>query len=244
MVPHNKLSRLTSRKWADFLYPIFQDNKEFIDSLKARLKHCKETGVEVYPDKELRLRAFKDCDLDNVKVVIIGQDPYPKKGDAQGVCFALPHGKMTPSMRVIITELCNEYFYSDEQKEKIMLSGNAGDISHWAKQGVLMLNTALTVEQGAASSHLPYWKDFTKDLVEKLSRRNPDIVWLLWGAHARSYVPIIQDFKAVLETPHPMNEIYRAGKGGFYGSDVFIKTNILLKELDKDDILWFNHFLI
>jgi len=236
-----QLQQRTSERWADFLYPIIEDNKEDLVALSNKIAEARELGIESYPTKEKRFRAFEECDFDNTKVVILGQDPYPTPDVAQGLCFSLPETFMTPSMRVILKEMLTNAG-QEERFEELVKHPSAGNWEHLPGQGVLLLNTALTVQEKAAGSHLDHWKNFTLDLITKLSEEKPDLIWVLWGNYAKSYKKNISQSKAILESPHPMNEIYRGGKGGFYGTEHFKKINQQLPEEEK--IQWINDLLI
>lgn len=168
------------------------------------------------------------------------QMPYPTPGHAQGLCFSLPEGHMTPSMRIILKEVLTN-LGQEERYEELVKHPSAGNWEHLPSQGVLLLNTALTVQEKAAGSHTDYWKGFTDSLITKLSTERPDLIWVLWGNHAKSYKKNIIKSKAILESPHPMNEIYRGGNGGFYGTEHFKKINQQLTEDNK--ISWLNPLL-
>lgn len=186
--------------------------------------------VKVYPSKTNIFRAFNDCSLQDIKVVIIGQDPYPNKykgiPSACGLCFATENGYINPSLRIIFKEL-NRTFYKTNTGE---------DLIKWAPQGVLMLNTSLTVEEGKPNSHSKLWFNFTKHLVTSLSKTKPDLVWLLMGKNAQELKKDLID-GYIIETVHPMVDIY-SGKNTFVGSNAFKKVNEVLDRLNKNKIDW------
>lgn len=219
------ITERTTEKWGKILDPLLTKHKEDLKLIQQ--------SADILPPKELRFRAFKECDVDKAKVVIIGQDPYPRPGDAQGLCFSLPEGRNTPSMRVILKEICDN---TRNDYDALRTHPRAFSWEHLPKQGVLLLNTALTVERGNANSHSAYWKGFTEDLVKELSEQRPDLIWVLWGNNAKKLKPHITKAKEILEAPHPMVEIYSGGKGGFYGCKHFSKIN---KLVDKP-IDWIN----
>lgn len=181
----------------------------------------------------------------DVKVVILGQDPYPTPGDAIGLSFVPGTGKVPVSLRNIYKEVTN----STEEENP--------DITKWTEQGVFLLNTALTVETGKAGSHLKYWEEYTKQVVRHLSRVSP-CIWILWGAKAQQYrnciykpflvrgydrntiedLPITPDNNYILMAPHPAAEAYAGGNAGFFGCDHFYQTNAVLRLRGKEEIIW------
>lgn len=221
------LTDRTSKDWAEILNPLIEKHKKDLINIRS--------DDEVFPSKELRFRAFKECDLTDANVVIIGQDPYPKRGDAQGLCFSLPEGRSSPSMRIILREMCDN---TNQNYEALRTHPRAFSWEHLPQQGVLLLNTALTVVEGRAGSHSKYWKGFTEDLVETLSEARPDLIWVLWGNHAKALEPHIKESKAILKAAHPMAEQY--GSGGFLGTNHFSKINDML----DDPIDWINPELL
>lgn len=166
------------------------------------------------PSKELIFCVF-EMPVEKVNVVILGQDPYPKKKDAVGLAFATSLDNNKPaSLRIIEKELGKEV---------------PNDLSTWVEQGVLLLNTALTVEIGTPDSHSEYWKPFMQLLIANLSNVKPEIVWLLWGKKAQSFEQYIHPHSCTLTAGHPATEIYKPGSGSFLGCNHFHKTNIILK---------------
>ena len=202
----------------------------------ANLREIKE----IYPPKELVFRAFKETLYSNVKVVMIAMDPYNNDPfAADGLAFsnsrAIPF-KISPSLRIILEEIDNEY---PEWKDSIE-NGKLGgvDLSRWAKQGVFLYNTALTVEKGNPGSHIKMWELFTSSVIEALNKKN-DLVWILLGREARKFKSkITNPSHAVLEAPHPAAEAYSGGTAGFYGSGIFRKANEELKARNKSIIYW------
>lgn len=183
----------------------------------------------IYPPGDSIFAAFDACSFDNIKVVIIGQDPYHRLGQANGLCFSVGKGvKIPPSLRNIYLEL-----KSDIGK---VIPDN-GDLSHWAKQGVLMLNATLTVKAKTPGSHQKKgWEEFTDTVIEKINNQKEDVVFLLWGAYAQKKGAVIdKDRHCVLSSPHPSP--FSAHKG-FLGNKHFSKTNEYLMEKGMDPINW------
>ena len=185
----------------------------------------RRTVTTVFPSENLVFNAFNSTDFNQVKVVIIGQDPYHGMGQAHGLCFSVPDGiSLPPSLKNIYQELELEYGV------KMPESGN---LQYWANQGVFLLNTLLTVEQGSPLSHAQIgWESFTKICIQLLSKHRNNVVFLLWGSHAQKLSQYIDNQKhLVLKTVHPSPlSAYR----GFVGcnhfkmaNDYLIKHNLL-----------------
>lgn len=183
----------------------------------------------VYPEKKNWFKAFDVTPFEKVKVVIIGQDPYHGEGQAQGLSFSVPEGlKLPPSLKNIYKEI-----ETDIQIEK----SQNGDLTSWAEQGVLLLNSVLTVRAKSAGSHQKKgWEKFTDRAVEVLNEQSENLVFILWGAPAQKKGKAINREKhLVLEAPHPSPlSSYR----GFFGCQHFSKTNRYLMEKDKKPIVW------
>jgi uracil-DNA glycosylase len=183
----------------------------------------------IYPPQNLIFNAFKQCDFDKLKVVIIGQDPYHGVGQANGLSFSVNEGiKHPPSLKNIFKEV-----NSDLGKE-IPLSGN---LERWANQGVLLLNATLTVRAAFPGSHQNKgWEVFTDAVIRKVSEKKEHLVFLLWGTFAQKKEPLIDSHKhLILESAHPSPlSAYR----GFFGNKHFSKTNMYLKQHGYSEIDW------
>ena len=195
-----------------------------ISTLKAeRNKH------NIFPKDDELFGAFNITSLENLKVIILGQDPYHRKGQAHGLSFSVPNGvKIPPSLRNIFKELKADL--------NIPISTN-GDLKSWAKQGVLLLNTTLTVREKEASSHQKIgWENFTDKIIEKISKKKKAIIFLLWGASAQRKSILIDTKKHyILTTSHPSPlSSYR----GFLGCKHFSKTNEILIKNNQHPIKW------
>lgn len=209
------------------------DSESKQDYLKETFEHVSQRraeGVAVFPcDKDV-FSAFDATKFDDVKVVILGQDPYHAEGQAHGLCFSvLPGVKTPPSLVNMYKELATDI-------EGFIIPEH-GYLKSWAQQGVLLLNTVLTVEQGKAHSHKSLgWEKFTDKVIETLNQEKSGIIFLLWGAHAHKKGKNIDDTKHhVLKGVHPSPlSAYR----GFYGCKHFSQTNNLLKQQGKTEINW------
>ena len=183
----------------------------------------------VYPPGNEIFRAFDCCDFDNVKVVIIGQDPYHGAGQANGLCFSVREGvRMPPSLLNIFKELHKDIGKPMPQ---------SGDLEHWARQGVLLLNATLTVRSASPGSHQNKgWESFTDAAIKKISDEKENIVYLLWGAYAQKKGEFINRQKnLVLMSAHPSP--FSADRG-FFGCKHFSKTNEYLKSKGIEEISW------
>lgn len=183
----------------------------------------------IYPDKNNIFNALNLTSFASVKVVIIGQDPYHQKGQAHGLSFSVQEGvKIPPSLKNIYKEL---------NSDLNCYVPNNGNLIKWARQGVLLLNSVLTVEANMPNSHKNLgWENFTLKIVQKLNVRVEPVIFLLWGANAKYFEKFIDKSKHfVLTTVHPSP---LSAYGGFLGCKHFSKTNELLKLMDKQPIDW------
>lgn len=202
--------------------PYFQKLKEIIDS--------KYDTTTVYPPKELILNAFTKTKYEDLKVVILGQDPYHGEGQAQGFAFSTPKEIKNPPSMVNILKEINEDTAKPSQVQD-------GDLTPWALQGVLLLNTILTVEAGQPKSHHNIgWEIFTDTIIKHISDNFEGIVFLLWGSPAIAKSKLIDKNRHhVLTAPHPSPlSAYR----GFFGCKHFSKTNEILRSEGKAEIVW------
>ena len=210
--------------WAALLRP---DPAAFA-ALSARVEaaYAAET---VYPPRAQLFAALETTPPQAVRCVILGQDPYHEPGQAHGLCFSVKEGtKLPPSLVNIYKEL-----YSDLGIEP----SESGDLTAWAKQGVLLLNTTLTVRRGVANSHSKCgWTEFTDEVIKKISEREKPVVFILWGGNARakkSLIDLSRHF--VIESAHPSP---LSCYNGFFGSKPFSRTNEYLKSIGETPIDW------
>jgi len=197
--------------------------------LKAFLADEKAAKKVIYPHSSNWFRAFELTPLASVKVVILGQDPYHGPNQAHGLCFSVQPGvPVPPSLVNIYKELASDVGFTPVQH---------GFLEAWAKQGVLLLNTALTVEQGNAASHRGKgWEHFTDRAIETVSRHAEPSVFLLWGSHARQKKSLIDTSRhLVLESPHPSP---LSAHRGFFGNRHFSKANQFLEAQGRAPIAW------
>jgi len=213
--------------WSNELDFIFKQDyyQQLVEFLDYESKHNKT----IYPPKDQIFKAFDLSSFNNTKVVILGQDPYHNEGQAHGLSFSVPVGiSIPPSLRNIYQELKSDL--------NIELSKN-GDLTHWATQGVLLLNSVLTVEKNAPGSHAKSgWVDFTDTVIDILNEQKQNLVFLLWGAYAQQKTELIDQSKhLVLTASHPSP--FSAHKG-FFGCKHFSQTNDYLKIHNLQTINW------
>jgi uracil-DNA glycosylase len=212
--------------WKEHLAPEFE--KPYFKELTAFVKKEYENKTVYPPPKEI-FRAFDLCPFDNVKVVILGQDPYHGPKQANGLAFAVHEGIRTPpSLQNIFKEIESDLKYP---------VSHDGDLSRWAKQGVLLLNATLTVRAGAAGSHQHVgWEQFTDAAIAALSREREHLVFMLWGNYAKQKGAVIdRTHHLVLEAAHPSP--FAADKG-FFGCKHFSKANAYLADHGEKPIDW------
>ena len=212
--------------WKHFLKP------EFEAHYFARLKDFlleERTKYTVFPRGSKIFNAFNTTPFDKVKVVLLGQDPYHGAGQANGLCFSVSDGiRQPPSLQNIFKEL------NKDLKISIPVSGN---LEPWAKQGVLLLNTTLTVRENIAGSHQGKgWEQFTDAVIKAISEYKTGVIFLLWGKFAQSKIPLIDTHKHfILQAAHPSPF---SAYNGFFGCNHFSKTNLILKENGQEIINW------
>lgn len=183
----------------------------------------------VFPEIKNVFRTFNLCSFDDVKVILLGQDPYHGEGQANGLCFSVNDGvKLPPSLKNIYKELVSDL--------GVPMPTN-GNLDGWAQQGVLLLNATLTVRRAQPGSHQKQgWETFTDAVIKKLSDQKSNCVFILWGKYAQDKGKIIdQDKHCVLSAPHPSPFSVHSG---FLGSKPFSKTNAYLKSVGKTPIAW------
>ena len=202
-------------------------NKEYFLKIKDRVRSEYHSKTIFPPAKEV-FKAFRMTPYKDTKVVILGQDPYHGVGEANGLCFSVNEGiKMPPSLNNIYKEL-----YDD-----LGIKRTTTDLSDWAKSGVLLLNSVLTVEKDKPASHkLIGWEEFTDNVIKKLNEKEAPMVFILWGNFAKSKAKYITNPKHLIIAsahPSPFSVNY-----GFYGSRPFSRTNEFLKQNGMKEIAW------
>lgn len=213
--------------WKDVLREEF--DKPYFRNLVDFLHKEKSEGKVIYPPGPKIFRAFDLTPFDQVRVVILGQDPYHGPGQAEGLSFSVPHGiKLPPSLQNIYKEI--------ESDTGISTAGRDGSLIHWAEQGVFLLNAVLTVRASEPTSHSKIgWTNFTDAVIKALSDHKEGVIFLLWGNYARSKRDLIDHSRHhVLEAAHPSP----LARGAFFGCRHFSQANNILINKKQNPIKW------
>jgi len=216
---------MINKKWDIVLNDEFK--KEYFRNLGIFVKNEYKTKT-VFPAYENIFDALRFTDYDKVKVVILGQDPYHGLGEAHGLSFSVREGiKMPPSLLNIFKELYND----------LGIKRTKSDLTDWAKEGVLLLNSIMTVVKDTPLSHKNKgWEIFTDTVISKLNEREEPVIFLLWGSFARSKKELITNKQhKIIESVHPSP---LSASRGFFGSKPFSKINNYLKDMNKEEIKW------
>ncbi|EAL3458209.1 uracil-DNA glycosylase, partial [Campylobacter coli] len=196
--------------------------------IKKQYLNAINQNIVIYPPANLIFNAFNLCPLKEIKIIILGQDPYHQPNQAMGLSFSVPKNvKIPPSLNNIFKEL---------QNDLNITPAKSGDLSSWAKQGVLLLNSILSVEAGKPASHSSWgWQEFSDAVISKLSLEKSGLIFILWGNYAKSKKALIDTKKHfILEAAHPSP----LARTGFLGCKHFSKANEILKNLGKKPINW------
>lgn len=210
-------------------YQLLKDEfaKDYFVSLQSFLKQEYNTHT-IFPKEENIFNALNYLPFDDIKVVIIGQDPYHEEGQAQGLSFSVPDNfPLPPSLVNIFKEI---------ESDLSIKCNSSGNLIRWAKQGVLLLNTVLTVREGQANSHKDKgWEKLTSKIIELIGKKKKPVVFMLWGSFAQSFQSLIENQHLILKAPHPSPlSAYR----GFFGCKHFSKCNEFLIKNGKEPIDW------
>ena len=214
------------KRWENFAFN--EQKKEYLLSIKLRLKEELKSGKTIYPPKKEIFKAFELTAPENTKVVILGQDPYYNFNQANGLCFSVNKKQpLPPSLKNIFKELEDDLGIKNYEH---------GDLSSWAKQGVLLMNTSLTVEKGKPGSHLKFgWEQLTDQVIRSFNKKMK-IVFVLWGKSAAKKKKLINEDKHfILEASHPSP---LSCHKGFFGCNHFSRCNNFLKISGKEEINW------
>ena len=203
--------------------------KPYFAQLTESVRNEYKNGL-CFPPAKLVFNAFNLCPFDKVKVVILGQDPYHEQGQAMGLSFSVPEGIMLPPSL--------QNIYKEIQSDLGKPIPTSGDLTRWAKQGVLLLNATLTVRAHAANSHQALgWQNFTDAAIAALSNRREHVVFMLWGGYAKKKASLIDSSKhCILSSGHPSP--LSANRGYWFGNKHFSKANAYLASVGKESINW------
>ena len=217
------------QQWKDLIGEDIELLKNISNMLE--IEKQKYVGMEIFPPCPLIFNTFTHIQPDEIKIVILGQDCYHKKDQAIGRCFAVENDiKTPPSLRNILKEV----------KSDTACELHDSSLLHWNTQGVLLLNTALTVRESCPGSHLHIWKPFIIKLLEKLNRQNPSIIYLLWGKFSQNLYQQLEyktQYSLTANHPSPLS----ANRGGWFGCRHFTKSNEILIQQNKNPIQWYSN---
>jgi uracil-DNA glycosylase len=208
-------------------------DKPYMSSLSDFLQKRKVQGASIYPNNQNIFRAFHETKFADVKVVLLGQDPYHGPNQAHGLSFSVPSGeKVPPSLRNIYKEIRRDLVVGGDEA-----SFESGELFRWSQQGVLLLNSVLTVEHGEAGSHRGQgWEKFTDAVIRCLVEQRRGLVFLLWGAYAQKKASFVDESEhCVLKAPHPSP---LSAHRGFLGCSHFSKANLYMKKNGNTEINW------
>ncbi|MDD2907928.1 MAG: uracil-DNA glycosylase [Candidatus Gracilibacteria bacterium] len=222
-----KLENNIKNDWKEIIETEMQ--KPYFVEINKKIETDLNSGITIYPPLNLVFNAFEKTPFKDIKVVILGQDPYHGIGQAQGFCFSVPENiKLPPSLKNI---------YKEIEASLGIKNSNSGDLTPWTKQGVFLLNAILTVQAGNPASHSKIgWEKFTNEIIKSISDEKENVIFLLWGAFAQGKKSLIDTNKhIVLESPHPSP--FSAHRG-FLGNNHFKSVNEILKKQGKKEIDW------
>ena len=217
-----------STDWKDFLLDIFNDAQS-LDEYLTKEKEMFQDVLEIFPPQNLIFNAFNQFDKKDLKIMISAQDPYINKNEAMGLCLSVPEEtKIPPSLRNIYKEIHDDIGIDTSKRN--------GDLTHWAQQGILMLNSALTVREGKSNSHQKAWMQYTNQIIKKISDEMEGVVFILWGKDAQNKIQFIDEKKHyIIKGVHPSP---LSASRGFFGCKHFSQCNTILKSLHKEPINW------
>ena len=224
---------MISTDWKQIIDPIIDkyDNNSLIEFLDLEYSNKK-----VYPPKNDIFRAFNYFNFEDLKVVILGQDPYHQSGQAQGLSFSVNKDiKIPPSLKNIYKEIVSDLGMVPNSEEF-----NHGNLEHWAKQGILLLNTSLTVIESKPNSHSKWWRPYTNLILKHIVENSENVIFMLWGNNAKKIKKLFSNELLkkhyFLEATHPSP--LGANKGGWFNCKHFSKCNEILEKLGKYKINW------
>jgi uracil-DNA glycosylase len=228
-IKQKMFEKLKFNNW-DKVFNSFIFSSEFDDVLN-QLYNLSIQDKKFTPPLKQVFRAFEECPYDNLKVVIIGQDPYPQLGVADGISFSCSNtNKLQPSLRYVLDEI-NRTVYGENPVSTDV------DLTRWSNQGILMLNTSLTTEVGKIGQHYDIWKNFTAYLLDYLTHNKENIVYIYMGKKAQEWADLTGDNNHKFFVSHPASAAYTKQK--HWNSDnVFLKTQVLVKKYFNSEIIW------
>lgn len=229
-VKENLIGRIKESGWSDFLKTFLHSSN--FDDIIYKLWNAKNQGIRFTPQLKDVFRAFEECPINSLKVIIVGQDPYPTLGVADGIAFSCSKtDKVQPSLQYIFDAIKKTvYNGADVELDK--------NLSNWSNQGVLLLNTALTCQIGKPGTQYDIWKEFTAYLIDMMNHSLESCVWVFMGKKAQELNDLVDEDKhIIINTSHPASAVY-TGKKEWDCNDVFNKVNEALGSLNAKLIKW------
>jgi len=227
-IKQKMFNKLESSGW-DRIFKSFIFSSEF-DDILTKLYTLSQEDKRFTPPLKQVFRAFEECPYDNLQVVIIGQDPYPQLGIADGIAFSCSNtDNLQPSLRYILGEVNRTVYNGHEISTDV-------DLKRWANQGILMLNTALTVEVNKIGSHYDIWKPFTAYLLDYLNNYNPGLVYAYLGKKAEEWSDLTTNTEHKFFVKHPASAAYSGSK--WDSNDIFNKISTVVKNTSGNEITW------
>jgi len=217
-----------SPEWNNFITAELK--KDYGVTLKAFIT-ARRSEATVLPSQKDLFNCFEACDWSNLKVIIIGQDPYPHARDAHGIAFSSPSDITPYSLQNIFDEIYKDFFNGDTGGVKVFKHNN---LTQWGKQGVLLINSIMTTEENEPAAHKSKgWEIFIENLIKMINDKHPGkLVWMLWGASAKKFKPLIQDKHLILESEHPA--AVRHNAAAWFGNRHFTKANNFITKTYKN----------
>lgn len=243
----SKTPKLTPEEYASKMYEMLKPSgwhnvlkgfllsEDFVHIIKV-LEHCVDEGHRFTPPLKQVFRAFMECPYESTNVIIVGQDPYPQLGVADGIAFSCGNTKKPEASLRYIFKNINKTVYNDTKD----VTKFDPDLSRWSKQGVLMLNTSLTTEIGKIGKHIPIWDPFNKYLIDMLNASDKEFIWVLMGKKAQENEDLIDNIlnnTQILKCAHPASAAYQK-QSEWNSNDVFNQINLHLKNANKPEIIW------
>jgi uracil-DNA glycosylase len=227
-IKQKMFDKLEPNGWGK-VFKSFIFSSEF-EKILNKLWELSNENSRFTPTLKQVFRAFEECPYDKLKVVIIGQDPYPQLGVADGISFSCSNtNKLQPSLKFILQEVDKTVYNNHVISEDL-------DLKRWSNQGILMLNTALTVEIGKIGSHYDIWKPFTAYLFDYLNNNNSGLIYVYMGKKAEEWSEVIDDNNYKFNVKHPASAAYNGSK--WDSNDIFNKISKLVKENNGNEIIW------
>ncbi len=231
------IEKLRNSGWQDIMKG-YTNSEDFTKVVEKLYNMVNIDNIRFTPSLKQVFRAFEECNYKDVKVVIVGMDPYPALGVSDGIAFSCSNiDYPAQSLKQILSEIDRTIYNTDYKKKTKEDIKPLLDLKRLANQGVFLINTALTTEVGKTGKHFQLWEGFIKYLFDMLTKNNPDLIWVFWGAEAKKYSQLIDDKQVKIFASHPASAIYTANKQ-WDCKDNFNEINNQLDKKKKEKIIW------